>query len=150
MRKIFILNGPNLNLLGLRQPEYYGYETLADIEKGCRIKAAEFDFEIDFRQTSHEGELIDWIHEAHYQAAGIVLNAAGYAHTSVALLDALLAANQPTIEVHMTNVFQRGEFRHKTYTSQAVQGIITGFGGQSYLMALEALARILGPEELPV
>lgn len=146
MRKIFILNGPNMNLLGLREPEYYGYVTLADIETACRSRAAELGFEIDFRQTNHEGELIEWIHESDHVASGLLINAAGYAHYSVALLDAVLATSQPVVEIHLSNIFTRASYRHTSYLSSGVNGVIIGFGAHGYELGLEALARILGPE----
>lgn len=147
MRKIFILNGPNMNLLGLREPEYYGYVTLADIETACRSRAAELGFEIEFRQTNHEGELVEWIHEAGHAASGILINAAGYAHYSVALLDAALATTIPVIEIHLSNIFKRDPSRHTSFLSRGVNGVIIGFGAHGYELGLEALARILGPEQ---
>lgn len=147
MRKVYILNGPNLNLLGLRQPEYYGHVTLPEIESACRARAAKLHFEIDFRQTNHEGELITWLQEADYSAAGVVLNGAGYAHTSVALLDTVLAATRPIVEVHLSNVFKRDSFRHMSYLSKVVDGVLIGFGANVYELGLEALHDILGPEE---
>lgn len=148
MRKIFILNGPNMNLLGMREPEYYGYVTLADIETACRTRAADLGFEIDFRQTNYEGELVEWVHEAEHAASGILINAAGYAHYSVALLDAVLAAHDtPVVEIHLSNIFKRDPFRHTSYLSRGVNGVIIGFGAHGYELGLEALARILGPEQ---
>jgi 3-dehydroquinate dehydratase-2 len=146
MRKVYILNGPNMNLLGLRQPEYFGHITLETIEQTCRAAAADLSFEIDFRQTNHEGVLIDWLQEADYSAAGTVLNAAGYAHTSIALLDTVLAANKPIVEVHLSNVFQRDAYRHSSYISKVADGVIVGFGENSYQLALAALSDLLGPE----
>ena len=139
--KIFILNGPNLNLLGVRQPEIYGSETLADIEALCATRAAELGLEIDFRQSNVEGELVGWIQEARDGAAGIILNAAAYTHTSIAILDALKAVDIPVIEVHLSNVFAREDFRHHSYVSLAATGVICGFGSAGYLLALEALAK---------
>ena len=143
---VLILNGPNLNMLGQRQPEIYGRETLADIEAACQERAAALDLSIDFRQTNSEAELIEWIQGAAGGAAAIVINAAGFTHSSVAVLDALLATDLPVIEVHLSNIFGREPFRHHSYISQAARGVICGFGGQGYLLALDALANILAPE----
>ena len=139
--KIFILNGPNLNLLGVRQPEIYGSETLADIEALCADRAAALGLEIDFRQSNIEGELVGWIQEARDGAAGIIINAAAYTHTSIAILDALKAVDVPVIEVHLSNVFAREDFRHHSYVSLAATGVICGLGSAGYLLALEALAK---------
>ena len=139
--KIFILNGPNLNLLGVRQPEIYGSETLADIEALCATRAAELGLQIDFRQSNIEGELVGWIQEARDGAAGIIINAAAYTHTSIAILDALKAVDVPVIEVHLSNVFAREDFRHHSYVSLAATGVICGLGSAGYLLALEALAK---------
>jgi 3-dehydroquinate dehydratase II len=144
---ILILNGPNLNLLGVREPAAYGRETLADIEEACLEHAAALDLAIDFRQSNHEGQLVDWIQEARQSAEGIILNAGAYTHTSVALLDALKAAELPVIEVHLTNIHRRESFRHHSYVSAAAQGVICGFGGQGYLLALDAMARLLEADE---
>lgn len=138
--KIYILNGPNLNLLGTREPHLYGKETLADIKKSCEKKARTLSFSIEFRQSNHEGDLIDWIQEAGKQGAGLIINPAGYGHTSIAIMDALLAIKIPAIEVHLSNIYKREEFRHHTYSSRAVRGLISGLGSQGYLLALEALA----------
>ncbi|MCG8692282.1 MAG: type II 3-dehydroquinate dehydratase [Minwuiales bacterium] len=139
--KIFILNGPNLNLLGVRQPEIYGSETLADIEALCADRAAALGLQIDFRQSNIEGELVGWIQEARDGAAGIIINAAAYTHTSIAILDALKAVDVPVIEVHLSNVFAREDFRHHSYVSLAATGVICGLGSAGYLLALEALAK---------
>lgn len=139
-KPILILNGPNLNMLGVRQPEIYGYQTLADIEESCRKHAAQLGLEIDFRQSNIEGELVTWIQEALNKADGIIINAAAYTHTSVALQDALKLHSIPVIEVHLSNIHQREAFRHHSYISAAAQGMIAGFGSQGYLMALDALA----------
>lgn len=138
---IFILNGPNLNMLGLRQPEIYGRETLADIEQACRERAAELELGIEFRQSNYEGQIVDWIQEARQHADGIVINAGALTHTSVAVLDALHAAELPTIEVHLSNVYRREAFRHHSYVSAAARGVIAGLGSLGYLYALDALAR---------
>ncbi len=137
---IFVLNGPNLNLLGTRQPEIYGRQTLGDIEAACAAKAAELGFDLDFRQSNHEGELVTWIQEAGAKAAGIIVNAGAYSHTSVAILDALNAVDMPVVEVHISNIFRREGFRHHSYVSQAATGVICGFGVEGYLLALAALA----------
>ncbi len=142
---ILVLNGPNLNLLGVREPETYGRETLADIEELCLERAAALGLAIDFRQSNHEGQLVDWIQEARQTADGIVLNAGAYTHTSIAILDALRSADVPVIEVHLSNIFRREAYRHHSYVSEAAQGVICGFGSQGYTLALEAMTRILGP-----
>jgi 3-dehydroquinate dehydratase-2 len=144
---ILVLNGPNLNLLGLREPEIYGHETLSDIEEACLERAAELSLSLDFRQSNHEGQLVDWIHEARQMADGIILNAGAYSHTSVAILDALNAASVPTVEVHLSNIYRREEFRHNSYVSRAARGVICGFGGHGYELALAAVARLLRSAE---
>jgi 3-dehydroquinate dehydratase-2 len=144
---ILVLNGPNLNLLGLREPEIYGHETLSDIEEACLERAAELGLTVDFRQSNHEGQLVDWIQEARQMADGIILNAGAYSHTSVAILDALNAASVPTVEVHLSNIFRREEFRHNSYVSRAARGVICGFGGHGYELALAAIARVLHSAE---
>ena len=128
MPAIYILNGPNLNLLGVRDPSVYGRDTLADIEERCLARAASLDLQIEFRQTNHEGQLVDWIQEARELADGIILNAGALTHTSVAVLDALLAAGLPVIEVHLSNIFRRESFRHHSYVSLAATGVICGSG----------------------
>jgi 3-dehydroquinate dehydratase II len=140
---ILILNGPNLNLLGVREPATYGRETLSDIEEACLERAAELDLGIDFRQSNHEGQLVDWIQEARESAQGIVLNAGAYTHTSIAILDALRAAEVPVVEVHLSNIHRRESFRRHSYVSEAAQGMICGFGAHGYLLALEAIARLI-------
>lgn len=141
---ILVLNGPNLNLLGTREPDVYGRETLADLEAACRAHGQRLGLGVDFRQSNHEGELVGWIQEAREAHAGIAINAGAYTHTSVAILDALRAAGLPTIEVHLSNVFQREEFRHRSYISPAALGVICGLGTDGYRYALDALARRLG------
>ena len=143
---IFVLNGPNLNMLGLRQPEIYGRETLADLEAQCRERAGALELTLEFRQTNHEGELIDWIHEARGAADGLVINAGALSHTSIGVLDALKAAELPVVEVHLSNVHAREPFRHHSYVSHAARGVICGLGPFGYLCALDALARWLGEE----
>jgi 3-dehydroquinate dehydratase-2 len=140
---ILILNGPNLNLLGIREPDIYGNETLGNIETRCRLRAKELGLEVDFRQSNSESELVDWIQQASGTHAGIAINAGAYTHTSVAILDALLAVELPIIEVHLSNIFQREEFRQHSYISKTAVGVICGFGGLGYLFAVEALARHL-------
>ena len=140
---ILVLNGPNLNLLGLREPEIYGHETLSDIEEACLERAAELDLTVDFRQSNHEGQLVDWIHEARQTADGISLNAGAYSHTSIAILDALKVAGLPVIEVHLSNIFRREAFRHHSYVSEVARGVICGLGGYGYELALSGLARLL-------
>jgi 3-dehydroquinate dehydratase-2 len=144
---ILILNGPNLNLLGVREPALYGRETLGDIEDDCRERAAAYGYVVDFRQSNYEGELIGWIQEARAAAAGILLNAGALTHTSVAIHDALKAADLPVIEVHLSNVFKREPFRHHSYISAVAAGVICGFGGRSYVLAVDALAGILDAAE---
>ncbi len=140
---ILILNGPNLNLLGTREPAIYGRETLADIKELCADKGEALDLEIDFRQSNAEGELVAWIQEARGRAAGIVVNAGGLTHTSVAILDALLAAELPVVEVHLSNIFRREQFRSHSYVARAAQGVICGLGAHGYILALEAMARLV-------
>lgn len=143
MRTIFILNGPNLNLLGVREPSVYGHDTLADIEERCLARASALDLQIDFRQSNHEGQLVDWIQEARESADGIILNAGALTHTSVAVLDALSAAGLPVIEVHLSNIFRRESFRHHSYVSLAADGVICGLGPQGYELALDAVASLI-------
>ena len=147
MTTIYILNGPNLNLLGQREPHIYGHDTLATIEALCRAKAKTLEVEITFRQTNIEGELVNMIQEARDKAQGLIINAASYTHTSIALHDAVKAVGLPTIEVHLSNVHAREDFRHHSYMAAAVKGVICGFGPYSYLLALDALAQILKQEE---
>jgi len=147
---VFILNGPNLNLLGVREPATYGYDTLADVEQRCLARAEALELAIDFRQTNHEGQLVDWIHEAREAADGIILNAGALTHTSVAVLDALNAAELPIIEVHLSNIFRRESFRHHSYVSLAANGVICGLGPQGYELALEAVAALIEAESSEV
>jgi 3-dehydroquinate dehydratase II len=144
---ILVLNGPNLNLLGTRQPEIYGRDSLADVEKACRRRAGELGVGLEFRQSNHEGELIDWIQQARGKMAGIVINPAGYSHSSVALLDALVACELPVIEVHLSNIFKREAFRHHSFVSEAARGVICGLGPRGYLLALDALADIIAAKK---
>ena len=144
---ILVLNGPNLNMLGVRQPEIYGRATLGDIEAACRERAGALGLTLDFRQSNIEGEMIAWLHEARDVADGIVINAGAYTHTSIALLDALMICELPVIEVHISNIYAREEFRHRSYISRAARGVICGLGPDGYLYALDALARIIGDED---
>ena len=141
-RIVYVLNGPNLNLLGQREPEIYGHETLADVEADCRRLGAELGLEIRFHQSNAEHQIIDWIHAARTQAAGIVINPAAFTHTSVAILDALKACTCPIVEVHLSNVHAREAFRHRSYVSPIAAAIIVGCGTQGYRFALERLARL--------
>lgn len=140
--KALFLNGPNLNLLGTRQPEVYGRQTLADIEALVRARATELGVEIDFRQSNHEGELVTWIQEARGRFDAIVLNAAAYTHTSVALRDAIAAVSIPTVEIHLSNIHAREEFRHRSLIAPVCRGQISGFGFQSYLLGLQAVVTL--------
>lgn len=139
---LFVLNGPNLNALGKREPGIYGGQTLADIEVLCRAEGEKLGFAVDFRQSNHEGDLVDWIHEAGDVAVGIAINAGAYTHTSIALHDAIRAIKIPAVELHLSNVHAREEFRHKSMIAPAVKGVICGFGAQSYVLALHALSSI--------
>ena len=138
-RSVHILNGPNLNLLGTRQPEVYGSATLQDIEDSCHAHGKNLQMEIVFRQTNHEGALVEYIHEAARESDGVIINAGAYTHTSVALLDALLACPKNIVEVHLSNPQRREAFRHHSYVAQAARGSICGFGARGYLLALDAL-----------
>ena len=140
---ILVVNGPNLNLLGQREPEIYGRETLADIGQAVLARAAELGLNLDFRQSNHEADLITWIQQARDGARAIIINPAGLGHTSVALLDALTLAELPVIEVHLSNIFRRESFRHHSYVSLVAKGIICGLGAQGYLLAVDAAAAIL-------
>jgi len=142
-KTVYILNGPNLNMLGQREPAVYGRDTLDDVRRLCEARAALLGLAVAFRQSNHEGQLVDWIQEARDRADGIILNAGAYTHTSVALLDALQAAEKPAIEVHLSNVFRRESFRHQSYVSLAVRGVICGFGPKGYELALEAMAGLI-------
>lgn len=143
MRRILVINGPNLNMLGTRQPEIYGADTLADIEAACRKKASDLQLEIDFFQSNHEGALVDAIQQTRGVFDAIVINPAAYSHTSVAVMDALLACGLPVVEVHLSNIHKRDEFRRHSYVSKVADGVICGFGKQGYLLALEAAASLI-------
>ena len=143
MKPIYILNGPNLNLLGQRQPEIYGRETLEDVAAACASTAEELGLTIRFHQSNHEGALVDWIQEARGQGSGIVINPGAYSHTSIALLDALNAFDGPVIEVHISNIHKREPFRHHSFVSQRADGVIAGCGTQGYGLGLRRLAQLL-------
>jgi 3-dehydroquinate dehydratase-2 len=144
---VTILNGPNLNLLGTRQPHIYGSTTLDDVETLCGEVADEFGLAIDFRQTNSEGELVTWVQECRGRSSGIIINPAGYTTTSIALLDALLAVELPVIEVHITNIHRREEFRQHSYVSKAATGVIAGLGVEGYALAIRAMAGLLAQDE---
>ncbi len=147
MKLVAVLNGPNLNMLGTREPEKYGAATLDDLESLCAETAEELGLAIDFRQSNIEGELVSWIQECRGRAAGIIINPAAYSHTSVAILDALAAVGLPVVEVHITNIHRREEFRHHSYVSRIATGVIAGLGIGGYALALRAMAGMLGDEE---
>jgi 3-dehydroquinate dehydratase-2 len=142
-KPIYVLNGPNLNMLGLREPAVYGRQSLADVEKRAKARAKEVGLQIEFRQSNDEGELVTWIQEARDKAQGIILNAGAYSHTSIAILDALQAAELPVIEVHLSNIFRREEYRQHSFVSLAAKGVICGLGPKGYELALEAMAEML-------
>lgn len=144
--KVLILNGPNLNLLGTREPEIYGSQSLSDIEADCRKHGTTLGLDIDFRQSNGEGELVDWVQQCRTDTDALIVNAGAYSHTSVALLDALLAIGKPVVEVHLSNLFKRDEFRHHSYVTQASVGLISGFGAFGYRMALDAVANLLNKD----
>ncbi len=145
---IYVLNGPNLNLLGTREPEIYGRATLADVEKLCRATAERHRLAVEFRQSNHEGAIIDWIQEARAkQAAGLVINPAGYTTTSVAILDALLAMEAPVVEVHISNIHTREPFRRHSYVSRAARAVVCGFGVDGYALAISGLAAMIGGQD---
>jgi 3-dehydroquinate dehydratase-2 len=144
--RILVLNGPNLNMLGAREPTLYGHQTLDDIREMCVSRAEALELDIDFRQSNHEGELVEWIQQARGTCAGIVINPGSYTHTSVAILDALLLSELPIIEVHISNIFRREAFRGHSYVSQAASGMITGLRAHGYVLALDAVAEIITSE----
>lgn len=144
-RTVYILNGPNLNLLGKRQPEIYGHETLDDIKASCAEKAASLGLTSVFHQSNHEGEIVETIHRARDEAAAIIINPAAYTHTSVAIMDALLTFEGPIVEVHLSNVHRREEFRHHSWVSKAATGVICGLGSRGYLLALDAVSSLIEP-----
>ena len=142
--KIMLLNGPNLNMLGVREPEMYGTDTLDDIRALCLDKGAALGVEVDFRQSNSEGELVGWIQSARGDHAGVIINPAAYTHTSIAIMDALIAVELPVIELHLSNPLRRELFRRHSYVSEVARGVICGFGGHGYELALDAMARIIG------
>ena len=147
-KTIYVLNGPNLNLLGTREPHIYGRSTLADVEKLCRATAERHGFALVFRQSNHEGQIIDWINEARAEKAiGLIINPAGHTTTSVAILDALLAMESPVVEVHISNIHAREEFRRHSYISRAARAVVCGFGINGYALAIAGLASLLGAKE---
>ena len=147
-KTVYVLNGPNLNLLGTREPHIYGRATLADVEKLCRATAERHGLAMEFRQSNHEGEIIDWIQEARAaQAAGLIINPAGYTHTSVAILDALAAMDAPVVEVHISNIHAREPFRRRSYVSQTARAVIVGFGIDGYALAITGLAAMIDSKD---
>jgi 3-dehydroquinate dehydratase II len=142
-KSVLILNGPNLNMLGVREPAIYGKDTLQDLMTAAAKRATELGLMSDVRQSNHEGDLVTWIQQARNEHNGIIINPAAYTHTSVAILDALTVSELPVIEIHLSNIHKREEFRHHSYVSKVAQGVIAGFGGYGYVMAVEAMARIL-------
>ena len=148
MSTVYILNGPNLNLLGTREPEVYGRATLIDVEKLCRETAKHHRFEVEFRQTNHEGEIVDWIHEAAAKGgAGIIINPAAYTHTSIALRDAVAAVDLPVIEVHISNIFARESFRRRSHIAPVAKASLCGFGIHGYALAVDGLAKLAQTKE---
>ena len=144
-KTVYVLNGPNLNLLGAREPETYGHSSLKDVERLCRKVASSHQLGIEFRQSNHEGELVDWIHEAGAKkAAGIVLNAGGYTHSSIAIRDAVAAVEVPVIEVHISNIFAREDFRHHSHIAPVAKASLCGFGVGGYALAIDGLAALIG------
>ena len=145
--KVLILNGPNLNMLGSRQPDVYGRETLSDIEETCGKHGQSLGLEVDCRQSNSEGQLVDWIQEARGTHSGVIINPGAYSHTSIAIMDALLAAELPVIEVHLSNIHRREAFRHQSYVSKVADAVLCGLGSQGYLFALDAMARRLNAQQ---
>jgi 3-dehydroquinate dehydratase-2 len=144
-KTVYVLNGPNLNLLGAREPDIYGRATLADVETLCRKTATALGLSVEFRQSNHEGQIVDWIQEARAsKAAGVVINPAAYSHTSIAILDALTALEAPVIEVHISNIHARETFRRRSYVSQVARAVVCGFGIDGYRLAITGLASIIG------
>ena len=147
IQKILVINGPNLNLLGSREKDKYGNSSLEDIKKKCLLHGKKIGIVVEFKQSNVEGEIVNFIQDAKKNNDGIIINAGGYTHTSVAILDALLAVKIPTIELHITNIYKREEFRHKSLISKAADGIICGFGDNGYVMALDGIKKILNNED---
>jgi len=148
-KPIFVLNGPNLNLLGTREPHIYGSQTLDDVRALCEAKAAEHGYKVEFRQSNHEGVLVDWLQEARGAAAAVVLNPGAYGHTSVAIHDALQAVEVPIVECHLSNLAKREPFRHHSYVTSAARGIVAGFGAMSYELAVTAAAKLASGQSAP-
>ena len=146
IQKILVINGPNLNLLGTREKEKYGQSSLEDIKNKCKSHSKKIGLELDFKQSNVEGEIVNFIQESRKKHSGIIINAGGYTHTSVAILDALLAVKKPTIELHITNIYKREDFRHKSLISKAADGIIRGLGVDGYIMALDGIKKIIKNE----
>jgi 3-dehydroquinate dehydratase II len=147
-KTVYVLNGPNLNLLGTREPDLYGRDTLADVEKLCRATAQQFGLTVEFRQSNHEGEIVEWIQQARAEAAaGLVINPAAYTTTSIAILDALQTLEAPIIEIHITNIHARESFRRDSYVSRVARGVICGFGVEGYALAIAGLAAMIGAKE---
>jgi 3-dehydroquinate dehydratase-2 len=144
-KPIYVLNGPNLNLLGVREPNIYGRTTLEDIRLACQARAGTLGYPVEFRQSNHEGVLVDWVQAAREAASALVINPAAYGHTSIALLDALKTLSIPIVECHLSHLATREAFRHQTYVSLAANGLIAGFGAKSYELAIEAAASLAGP-----
>ena len=142
-RMIFMLNGPNLNLLGKRQPELYGYETLHDIARDCDLTAYQLGLTLTHLQSNHEGQLIDWIHQAREDAEGIIMNPGAFSHSSIAILDALNTFDGPILEIHISNIHKRESFRHHSYVSLRAEGVIAGFGSDGYQIAVQHMAKLL-------
>ena len=145
-QKILVINGPNLNLLGTREKDKYGKQSLEDIKKNCETHCKNIGLELEFKQSNVEGEIVNFIQSAQKNFNGIIINAGGYTHTSVAILDALLAVKKPTIELHITNIYKREDFRHKSLISKAADGIICGLGADGYIMALDGIKKIVKNE----
>jgi len=143
MKKIIIINGPNLNLLGQREDDIYGKDSLDDIKKNCEKKGNELRLEISFYQSNNEGEIINKLHEVVKNYDGLIINPAAFTHSSIAILDSLRAINKPKIEIHLSNIYSREEYRKKSITSEAVDGLICGFGGNSYILGIEAVAKLI-------
>ena len=146
IKKILVINGPNLNLLGTREKEKYGNTSLADIQKKCELHSKKIGLEVDFKQSNVEGEIVNLIQNTKEKHQGIIINAGGYTHTSVAILDALLSVKKPTIELHITNIYKREDFRHKSLISKAADGMICGLGVNGYIMALDGIKKIINNE----
>ena len=143
MKKVIIINGPNLNLLGQREDNIYGKESLETIKKNCEVKGKELNIEINFYQSNNEGEIIDTLHKVEKSYDGLIINPAAYTHSSIAILDSLRAINKPKIEIHLSNIYSREEYRKKSITSEGVHGLICGFGGNSYLLGIEAICKLI-------